>query len=78
METKEEIKVILNSKELGKYFGPEKSPREMKEQILKILDEWKDRHPELNAIPEEHKSGVDIGRDLLKRSHVLVVFLRKG
>jgi hypothetical protein len=26
-----------------------------------------------NAIPEEHKSGVDIGRDLLRRSHVLVV-----
>ena len=24
-------------------------------------------------IPEEHKSGVDIGRDLLRRSHVLVV-----
>jgi len=26
-----------------------------------------------NAIPEEHKSGVDMGRDLLRRSHVLVV-----
>jgi len=26
-----------------------------------------------NAIPEEHKSGIDIGRDLLRRSHVLVV-----
>jgi hypothetical protein len=26
-----------------------------------------------DAIPEEHKSGVDIGRDLLRRSHVLVV-----
>jgi hypothetical protein len=26
-----------------------------------------------DAIPEEHKSGVDIGRDLLCRSHVLVV-----
>lgn len=25
------------------------------------------------AIPEEHKSGIDIGRDLLRRSHVLVV-----
>jgi hypothetical protein len=24
-------------------------------------------------IPEEHKSGVDMGRDLLRRSHVLVV-----
>lgn len=25
------------------------------------------------AIPEEHKSGIDIGRDLLRRAHVLVV-----
>ena len=46
-EKKEETRVILNSQELGKYFGPEKSPREMKDQILKLLDEWKDRQPEL-------------------------------
>jgi len=26
-----------------------------------------------DEIPEEHKSGVDMGRDLLRRSHVLVV-----
>lgn len=26
-----------------------------------------------DAIPEEHKSGIDIGRDLLRRAHVLVV-----
>jgi len=26
-----------------------------------------------DAIPEEHKSGVDMSRDLLRRSHVLVV-----
>ena len=26
-----------------------------------------------SAIPEEHKSGIDMGRDLLRRSHVLVV-----
>ena len=26
-----------------------------------------------NAIPAEHKSGIDIGRDLLRRSHVLIV-----
>ena len=26
-----------------------------------------------DAIPEEHKSATDIGRDLLRRSHVLVV-----
>jgi len=48
-EKKEEIRVILNSQELGKYFGAEKSPREMKEQILKLLDDWKSRQlPELD------------------------------
>ena len=26
-----------------------------------------------DAIPEEHKSGIDMARDLLRRSHVLVV-----
>ena len=26
-----------------------------------------------DAIPEEHKDGIDMGRDLLRRSHVLVV-----
>jgi len=26
-----------------------------------------------DKVPEEHKSGVDIGRDLLRRAHVLVV-----
>jgi len=26
-----------------------------------------------NNIPEEHKSGIDISRDLLRRAHVLVV-----
>ena len=26
-----------------------------------------------NEVPEEHKSGIDISRDLLRRSHVLVV-----
>ena len=26
-----------------------------------------------DAVPEEHKSGIDMGRDLLHRSHVLVV-----
>jgi len=26
-----------------------------------------------DAIPEEHKSGIDMGRDFLRRAHVLVV-----
>ena len=26
-----------------------------------------------DAVPEEHKNGIDMGRDLLRRTHVLVV-----
>jgi ParB-like chromosome segregation protein Spo0J len=44
-EKKEETRVILNSQELGKYFGPDKSPREMKDTILKLLDEYKEKQP---------------------------------
>jgi len=51
-DKKEEIKVVLNSQELSKYFGAEKTPREMKDQIVKLLDEWKGRQPEL-AKPEK-------------------------
>jgi len=44
-EKKEETRVIFNSQELNAYFGPEKTPREIKEQIIKLLDEWKERQP---------------------------------
>jgi hypothetical protein len=43
--TKEEIKVIISSQELGKYFSAEKSPKEMKATILKLLDEYKAKNP---------------------------------
>ena len=48
---KEEIKVIFNSQELSPYFEKDKSPREIKGQILKLLDEWKEKQP-----PEHTKS----------------------
>lgn len=39
-EPKKEIdKVIINSAELEKYFGKDKTPREMKDTILALLDE---------------------------------------
>ena len=42
MEDKKEVdKVILTGAELGKYFGKETTPREMKDQIIKLLDDWK-------------------------------------
>ena len=45
-EQKKEVdKVIINSAELEKYFGKDKSPREMKDTILALLDEWKEKQP---------------------------------
>jgi hypothetical protein len=44
-EKKEDRKVIISSQELDKYFGAEKSPKEMKETILKLLDEYKVKNP---------------------------------
>ena len=39
MEDKKEVdKVILTGVELSKYFGKETTPREMKDQIIKLLD----------------------------------------
>ena len=45
-EQKKEVdKVIINSAELEKYFGKDKSPREMKDQIMSLLDDWKAKQP---------------------------------
>lgn len=47
MEDKKEVdKVILTGAELGKYFGKETTPREMKDQIIKLLDDWKGQQKE--------------------------------
>ena len=59
MEDKKEVdKVILTGAELGKYFGKETTPREMKDQIIKLLDGWKDQQkeqtkPEKKAVEAE-------------------------
>lgn len=45
-EQKKEVdKVILSTAELSKYFGKEATPRQMKEQIIALLDEWKEKQP---------------------------------
>ena len=54
-EKKEETRVILNSQELGKYFGPEKTPREMKDTILKLLDEYAAKQPPELAKPTKRQ-----------------------
>ena len=51
-EKKEVDKVIISSQELSQYFGKDKTPREMKDQILKLLDEWKGKQKEI-AKPEK-------------------------
>ena len=55
-EQKKEVdKVIINSAELEKYFGKDKSPREMKDQIMSLLDDWKAKQlPELGK-PDKKK-----------------------
>ena len=53
MEDKKEVdKVILTGAELGKYIGKETTPREMKDQIIKLLDDWKGQQKEV-AKPEK-------------------------
>ena len=52
-EKREVDKVIINSAELEKYFGKDKSPREMKDTILALLDEWKEKQPPELGNPEK-------------------------
>ena len=51
-EKKEVDKVILSSQELGQYFGKDKTPREMKDQIMTLLEEWKGQQKDI-AKPEK-------------------------
>ena len=44
-EKKEVGQVIISTEELNKYFGKEATPRQMKEQIIALLDEWKEKQP---------------------------------
>ena len=59
MEDKKEVdKVMRTGAELSKYFGKETTPREMKDQIIKLLDDWKGQQkehekPEKKTEPEK-------------------------
>lgn len=53
-EKKEEIKVIISGAELEKYFSKDKTPREMKDQIIKLLDDWAGK--EKTVSPPEKKA----------------------
>ena len=42
---KEDRDVIITGAELEKFFGKEATPRQMKDQIMTLLDDWKERQP---------------------------------
>ena len=42
---KEDFDVIISSAELAQFFGKDKTPREMKDQIMALLGEWKEKQP---------------------------------
>ncbi len=51
---KEDRGVIISMAELEKYFGTEVTPAKMKEQIMTLLDEWKEKQPpELAKAPKK-------------------------
>ena len=52
-EKKEVGQVIISTSELNKYFGEDKTPGQMKDQILALLDEWKEKQPPEKPTPEQ-------------------------
>ena len=54
-EKKEDRGVIISTAELSKYFGKEVTPAKMKEQIMALLDEWKEKQPPELAKPDKKK-----------------------
>ena len=54
-EKKEDRGVIISTAELSKYFGKEVTPAKMKEQIMTLLDEWKEKQPPELAKPDKKK-----------------------
>lgn len=52
-EKKEVDKVIITTDELNMYFGKEYTPRQMKDQIISLLDEWKAKQPQEKNTPEQ-------------------------
>jgi ParB/RepB/Spo0J family partition protein len=51
-QKKEEIRVIISGKELEPYFSKDKTPQEMKEQIMKLLDDWQSKD-KTRAVPNK-------------------------
>ena len=55
-QKKEDRGVIISTAELEKYFGKEVTPAKMKEQIMSLLDDWKEKKPpELAKAPKKQE-----------------------
>ena len=50
---KEDRDVIITGAELEKFFGKEATPRQMKDQIMTLLEVWKERQPPELAKPDK-------------------------
>ena len=55
-QKKEDRGVIISTAELEKYFGKEVTPAKMKEQIMSLLNDWKEKQPpELAKAPKKQE-----------------------
>ena len=78
---KEDRGVIISTAELEKYFGKEVTPAKMKEQIMSLLDDWKEKQPpELAKAPKKQERDKYQLRDTLSRgprprAEALVVYI---
>ena len=50
---KEDRDVFITGAELEKFFGKEATPRQMKDQIMTLLEDWKERQPPELAKPDK-------------------------
>ena len=54
-EKKEVDRMIITTDELNKYFGKEVTPRQMKDQIMALLDDWKEKQPPALDKPHQER-----------------------
>ena len=74
--------MIISTAELEKYFGKEVTPAKMKEQIMSLLDDWKEKQPpELAKAPKKQELGTRSEERTLSRgfrpraAEALVVYI---
>jgi len=47
--------VIISSQELSQYFGKDKTPRDMKDKIIELLETWKGQQKDIAAPDKKEK-----------------------